>query len=76
MLETLTGNIRTQVKTRCFRKPLLILQVQVRQQGEHYCPYGGHGSQYDNVGWRDAKAEDLTNELLHIRFGNTKSCII
>lgn len=60
-MRELTGNKRYRTLHRCFRKPLLILQVEERRRGttEGDC-YGRYGHDYYNIIWRDATPKDLT----------------
>ena len=63
--ERLTGSFRYRPKTRLFRRPLLILEVEVEvQHGPHYDMDGfGQIEQLAPAGsykiWRDARMEDL-----------------
>jgi hypothetical protein len=55
---TKTGAKRHRVETSWFRKPLVVLQVEVHAKG--YDP--GFGTDVDYSYWRDARVEDITEE--------------
>ena len=63
MATTLTGNTRCRVQKRLFKKPLLVLQVEVRHQGYNYGDDSSQSGHYDYLGWRDACTEDLQLEI-------------
>jgi hypothetical protein len=54
----LTGRTRYRAETRCFRKPLVVLQVERRYWGVEFDSYGG-SRDYDFELWHDAQMEDL-----------------
>lgn len=57
---TYTGNTRYRVEQRLFRKPLLVLQVEIRVKGESSVPTYRRGFKEINCTfWRDAQLEDL-----------------
>jgi len=62
-MKVLTGEFRYRILTRCFRKPLLVQQVEEQSKGVHerYCTYTGSIDDipYDRTYWRDATVEDL-----------------
>lgn len=62
-MKVLTGKTRSRILTRCFRKPLLVHQVEEQSKGIHesYCVHTGSTDDrpYDNTYWRDATVEDL-----------------
>ena len=53
---TRTGKTRHRVSKGLFSKPVLILQVEIRVQRAHWT----RGPDFDNLVWRDATVEDLT----------------
>lgn len=60
--KTLTGRTRYRIQTRWFRKPLLVLQVEVHTEGvtyDHSNPYDYDGRPYVHDAYRDATVEDL-----------------
>jgi hypothetical protein len=61
---TKTGAKRHRVETRWFRKPLVVLQVEVHAKG--YDPGFGlpypMGTDVDYHYWRDAQVQDITEE--------------
>jgi hypothetical protein len=60
---TKTGAKRHRVETRWFRKPLVVLQVEVHAKGYEVLahPYG-MGQDVDHRYWRDAQVQDITEE--------------
>lgn len=58
---TYTGRNRHRVEKRAFRKPLLVLQIEIREQGYKPCP-SGYGDEIDRCFWRDATLEDVSIE--------------
>jgi len=65
MKETPTGKIRLRLHNRPFKPDLLVVQIEVEQQGGgNYDPTDGSISpSWTCTLWRDAKVEDLTPEL-------------
>lgn len=65
MKETPTGKMRLRLHNRMFKPDLLVLQIEVEQQGgNNYDPTDGSiGPGWTRTIWRDAKVEDLTPEL-------------
>lgn len=59
VIDTRTGRTRHAVRTRWFREPMMVLQVEVRSKGYECDPQGG-GRDVDYTYWRDARLEDLT----------------
>lgn len=59
---TKTGAKRHRVETRWFRKPLVVLQVEMHAKGHSYTAYLGLGHNIDYKYWRDAQVEDITEE--------------
>lgn len=56
----LTGKTRHRIETFWFRKPLLVLQVEIHRKGFQVMDsYGGMSQDFDDYIWRDAKLEDL-----------------
>jgi hypothetical protein len=68
---TKTGAKRHRVETRWFRKPLVVLQVEVHAKGFDLFtrPYGMQdvGQDVDHRYWRDAQVQDITEEKQHER---------
>ena len=60
---TKTGAKRHRVETSWFRKPLVVLQVEVHAKGYDYSePYSGGAVDVDHCYWRDAQVQDITEE--------------
>jgi uncharacterized protein YcaQ len=59
----LTGKTRARAISRWFRRPLLVLQIEVRTHGYEVLDAMGNGHDVDRLDWRDARVEDL--EELH-----------
>ena len=56
----LTGKTRYRVETRWFKKPLLVVQVEVHRKGSEVMDsYGNWSMDFDDCIWRDARFEDL-----------------
>jgi hypothetical protein len=56
----LTGKTRYRVETRWFKKPLLVVQVEIHRKGSEVTDsYGNWTLDFDDYIWRDAKLEDL-----------------
>ena len=64
MNETLTGKRRYTMHTRLFRKPLVVLQVQVTITGKTMENVGSmiEVEDYEHTKWRDARVEDITGD--------------
>lgn len=58
-LSNRTGRTRHRVSKGVFGGFVLILQVEIRVQGTHFDEHG-YGPSFDNLRWRDASVEDLT----------------
>ena len=59
----LTGKIRHRIETRWFKKPLLVLQVEIHRKGSGVMDSnGGRTLDFDDYIWRDARLEDLEFE--------------
>ncbi len=56
---TYTGRRRYRLEDRVFRAPLLVLQVEIREQGYRPC-HTGYGDDIDRCFWRDATLEDIS----------------
>lgn len=54
----LTGNTRLRPLSRLFRKPLMVLQVEVREHGT-LCGIYDNSHQIDRTYWTDARVEDV-----------------
>ena len=56
----LTGKSRYRIETRWFKKPLIVVQVEVHRKGsEPTDSYGNWSIEFDDYIWRDARLEDL-----------------
>ncbi len=55
----LTGAVRQRPVSRLFRKPLLVLQVEVHVKGYEVEDSRGNGRDLDYTYWRDGEVEDL-----------------
>jgi len=56
----LTGKTRYRVETRWFKKPLLVVQVELHRKGSEITDSHGNWSmEFDDYIWRDARLEDL-----------------
>jgi hypothetical protein len=56
----LTGKSRYRIETRWFKKPLVVMQVQLHRKGsEPIDSYGNWSMEFDDYVWRDAQLEDL-----------------
>lgn len=54
----LTGRTRARAVSRWFKRPLLILQVEVWTHGYEVLDAAGSGHDVDRLDWRDARVED------------------
>ena len=64
LTRTLTGRQRVRVMTGGYmRNPVLVLQVEVRDQGYEVDGHGG-GQEVNRTSWRDARVEDLDFKLI------------
>lgn len=58
--KTLTGRTRYRIHTRLFRKPLIVLQVELNYRGTQHSPDPlDYGRQYNYNRFRDATFEDI-----------------
>jgi hypothetical protein len=56
----LTGKTRYRIETRCFKKPLVVVQVEVHRKGSEPTDSNGNWSwDFDDYVWRDAQMEDF-----------------
>ena len=56
----LTGKTRYRIETRWFRKPLIVVQVEVHKKGSEVMDAnGGRTLDFDEHIWCDARLEDL-----------------
>ena len=56
----LTGKTRYRMESRWFKKPLIVVQVEIHRKGwEVMDSYGGMTQDFDDHIWRDARLEDL-----------------
>jgi hypothetical protein len=57
---TYTGRTRLRLYKPLFRKPLLVLEVEIRVTGYQVTDANGGGRDLDYTHWRDATIEDQT----------------
>ena len=60
---TKTGATRHRVETRWFRKPLVVLQIEVHAKGNEVLDHPYYTvKDVDHRYWRDAQVQDITEE--------------